>query len=441
MGINSSGVRQIAESAGTGDSHRIARTVTTLRRVALVLGGAGALLLVVCSRWVSRFSFGDAGHAREIALLGLAVLFGEISAAQGALLQGMRRIADLARSNFLGALYGSVLSIAIVWFLGADGIVLSLVALAAMGIAISWWYARKINVQRLSLTFPEVTAEASSLLKLGVAFMSSYLASMAAAYLVRIIVVRKIGIEEAGFYQAAWTLGGFYVGFILQAMGADFFPRLSAAASDNRECNRLVNEQAEVGLLIAGPGLLGTLSFAPLVISLFYSPQFGPAVELLRWICLGMVLRVVSWPMSYIILAKGLRDLYLGSELAINTIYVGLVWVGVQTFGLNGTGIAFLGMYLVYAVGIYFIVRRTSGFRWSAANRKLGLVFAPLVAGVFVSWYFLPRIPAVILGAVITVLAGIFSLRTLCTLIPFKRLPRPVQRLLTACKLARPEPD
>src|SRR5208337_3905753 len=38
MGINSSGVRQIAESVGTGDSQRIARTVITLRRVALVLG-------------------------------------------------------------------------------------------------------------------------------------------------------------------------------------------------------------------------------------------------------------------------------------------------------------------------------------------------------------------------------------------------------------------
>ena len=41
MGINSSGVRQIAEAAGTGDTERIARTVTTLRRVALLLGSGG----------------------------------------------------------------------------------------------------------------------------------------------------------------------------------------------------------------------------------------------------------------------------------------------------------------------------------------------------------------------------------------------------------------
>src|SRR5262249_27048051 len=137
---------------------------------------------------------------------------------------------------------------------------------------------------------------------------------MGVAYLVRIIVLRKIGEEAAGFYQSAWTLGGLYVGFIVQAMGADFFPRLTAVAKDNTACNRLVNEQAEVGLLLAGPGVLGTLTFAPVVISAFYSARFGPAVEILRWISLGMLLRVVSWPLGFILLAKGVRMAYFWSE-------------------------------------------------------------------------------------------------------------------------------
>ena len=101
-------------------------------------------------------------------------------------------------------------------------------------------------------------------------------------------------------------------------MGADFYPRLTAVASDNAECNRLVNEQAEIGLLLAGPGVLATLTFAPLVIALFYSAKFGPAVEILRWICLGMTLRVASWPMGFILLAKGARKTFFWSELLIN---------------------------------------------------------------------------------------------------------------------------
>ena len=42
MGINSSGVRQIAEAVGTGETARIARTAVVLRRTAFVLGLLGA---------------------------------------------------------------------------------------------------------------------------------------------------------------------------------------------------------------------------------------------------------------------------------------------------------------------------------------------------------------------------------------------------------------
>src|SRR5208283_1417758 len=108
----------------------------------------------------------------------------------------------------------------------------------------------------------QVRDEAAGLLKLGFAFMASGLLTLGAAYAIRVLVVHKLGLAAAGLYQSAWTLGGLYVGFILQSMGADFYPRLTAIAGDDRECNRLVNEQAQVSLLLAGPGIIGTLTLA-----------------------------------------------------------------------------------------------------------------------------------------------------------------------------------
>ena len=135
------------------------------------------------------------------------------------------------------------------------------------------------------MTASQMKEEAAALLKLGFAFMASGILMMGAAYAVRIMVLRMVGLEAAGYYQAAWTLGGLYVGFILQAMGADFYPRLTAVAKDNAACNRLVNEQAQISLLLAGPGVIATLTFASVVIALFYSAEFGrgcgsPALDL-----------------------------------------------------------------------------------------------------------------------------------------------------------------
>jgi PST family polysaccharide transporter len=300
-------------------------------------------------------------------------------------------------------------------------------------------------VERVAMDCREVFSQSSALLKLGVVFMLAGLMTMGTTYLVRIILLRSqwpapmSGIEAAGFYQAAWGFGGLYIGFIVQAMGADFYPRLTAVANDHPQCNRLVNEQAEVGLLLAVPGVIATLTFAPLVLEIFYSAKFGPAVEILRWICLGMVLRVASWPMGFMLLAKGARKIFFWVELCSNLTYLGLIWLGMRTFGLEGTGVAFFSLYVITSIGLYLIVRRLSGFALSAANRKLAFLFVPLLAIVFVSWYFLPRPAMLVLGGVVTGFTGIFSLKILCTLVPLERFPGPVRKLISFFRLAPPE--
>jgi enterobacterial common antigen flippase len=430
MGVNSSGVRQIAEAVGSGDTARIAQTAAVLRRTSIVLGVLGAILLAVLSRQVSTLTFGSAQHAAAISLLSIVVLFRLVSDGQGALIQGMRRIADLAKMNVLGALFGTLISIPMVYFFREEGVVPSLIAVAAVAIFTSWWYSRKIGIQVFPVTLAEVGQEASALLKLGVVFMSSGFMTMGVAYAVRITILRRIGFEATGLYQSAWTLGGLYVGFILQAMGADFYPRLTASAKDNAACNRLVNEQALVGLLLAGPGVIATLTFAPLVIYLFYSATFGAAVGILRWICLGTTLQVVTWPMGFIIVAKAKKGLFFFAELAWTVVAIALAWTCVRSFGLTGAGIAFFGSYVFHAVLIYELVRRLTGFRWSPANTQTGSLLLPLIAVVFCGFSVLPPLWAESIGVLATVLSGVYSLRVLLTLTPFHNIPLPVRRLL-----------
>src|SRR5690349_14029060 len=63
MGVNSSGVRQIAEAVGSTDTERIARTVGVVRRTSLILGVVGALLFIIFSRQISDLTFGTPAHA------------------------------------------------------------------------------------------------------------------------------------------------------------------------------------------------------------------------------------------------------------------------------------------------------------------------------------------------------------------------------------------
>lgn len=436
MGIGSSGVRQIAASVSTGDAKCLGRTVAALRITAIVLGALGAGLIFAGSSRISALTFGSETYSGAVALLGLAVLFRAVSVGQGALIQGMRRIKDLAVMGVLGALFGTISGIVVVFFFGIQGLAPAVVVGAAIGLALSWRYSRKIAIGVPEITASEISREAASLLKLGFVFMAGGMFTMGAAYAVRVILLRTEGMDAAGYYSAAWTLGGLYLGIILQAMGADFYPRLVGVAQDNAQCNRLVNEQVQVSLLLACPGVIATLTFAPFIIALFYSEGFVEAVDALRWICLGIAIRVISWPMGFIIVAKNRQAIYLFAEVAWTSVNLALTWVCVETFGLKGAGIAFFGSYVFHGVMIYLIVALLTGYRWSAANVRTGLLFLSSIAAVFWGLHALPPVLAYGGGAFATAISGWYCMRSVLGLVGTNRAPAAVRRWLVRLRFA-----
>jgi PST family polysaccharide transporter len=443
MGIFGSGVRQIASAVSTGDERRVWQTVLVLRRISIALALIGVSIMVLFSRQISRLTFGNDSHSRAICWLSIAVFLTLISSSQGALIQGMRRIADLARMQIFGAIFGTVCAITLVYFFRERGVVPSIICVAAMSICVSWWFAGKAactirSRDTTEMSFAFVRSEVAALLKLGIAFMTSGLVTLGVAYWVRITLLHKIGMEATGIYQSAWTLGGLYVGFILQAMGADFFPRLTEHAQDNEVCNRLVNEQTYVGLLLAAPGILATLTFAPLVVALFYSAKFAPAVTILRWVCLGTMLQVITWPMGFVIIAKAKRALIVICEVSWGLVSVGLAWVCIARWGLAGAGFAFFASYIFHGVMLYAIVNRLSGFRWSRESWRTGLLSLSLVAVAFGGFSVLPYYYAIALGCLTVLVNGIFSAKALMTFINRESIPAPVRKAIKIFRIVFP---
>ena len=276
--------------------------------------------------------------------------------------------------------------------------------------------------------------ETAALLKLGVVFMASAFLTVGAAYAIRIIVLRTDGIAAAGLYQAAWALGGLYVGFILQAMGADFYPRLTADRQQQRGVQPTGQRTGADQHAACRSRVIATLTVAPLVIRLFYTPDFSPAVDSaaldLPWhdaACRRMadgLHRAREGRPPNLVLGRGSR----GRRACRPCLAAG------PRFGVIGPGVAFFGLYVWHSVLIYLIVRRLSGFRWSTANLKLGMLFLPASGIVFAGFFLLPSWQANVLGAAIVVCSGLYSLRMLLTLLPAEAMPSAMRRLLSLAK-------
>lgn len=403
LGIVRSGVRQIAEAAATGDQHCVARTVTTLRYTALLSGILGTLLVVCFCVPISRLTFGDEKHAWGIAVVSLTLVLGNISSGQIALLQGLRRLKEMAFAQIIGAIFGTVVSIVLVYSLRERGVAWFLVAIAAFGILTSWWFARQVPLPQVSFHWRELVVEARGLVGMGLAFMTSGLAAGGVAYVSRAMIVRQLGLDAAGLFQATWSLSTYYVNFILGAMFADFAPRLTGVEKNNPAVNRMVNEQVEMGVLVALPGVVATLLLAPWVLQIFYSKDFVSASDIIQWQVIGVFLRVVCWPLGVVVVAKGKSKLYMAIEITFGVLNIALLYVCTKVWELKGVGIAFAVFYMIVTIGLYGVCRSLSGFAWSGRCIKILLPGCMALAAVFCATAFLPVFWSLLLGGALTV--------------------------------------
>lgn len=413
LGIASSGVREVAEANSANDRGKIAARVKTLRRACWFTGGIGLLLAFVVATPASAWLGNAESTTRDFALLGLAVLFQAVLGGQLSLLQGTRRLADLTRVKVYGVCATTLLAILAYSLFGRSAIVPVLIATVLLQLFISWLFARRVPLVRVAQTWRQTASDSRQLVGLGLSFMWAALLGVGVTTILGFLVVRQLGVEANGMYAAAWMLSGLFAGFILGAMGTDFLPRLTAAQADHRRMQQLVNEQTEVGIFLALPGLMGTLALAPWVITAFYSKQFLPAADLLPWFVLGVFGQLITWPLGYTLMAKGAKGLYALTETLASGVRLVLSYALLQTWELKGLAVAVPLGYCFYGAMMLLVVYHLIGHLWSRQVTKLLVVSCITIAFGFAANRLLPPTAAMASGCVLTVITIVFCLRGL----------------------------
>jgi len=296
--------------------------------------------------------------------------------------------------------------------LGQNGIVPAIGGGALAGLLISWLYARKVLVPSAqNISWPDAVRRSKRLVLLGLAVMWAGLLGSIVATFSSSLIVRQFNMEANGYFAAASGLSGLFAGFILNAMGTDFCPRITAVHTNHPLVCRLVNEQTEVGLLLALPGMVGTMFFAPWAIKIFYTPEFMVAASLLPWMVMAVFGRVLSWPMGYVLIAKGESRLFSITETAWNGIYLGLFFVGLKFFGLTGAAISGCILYIIVTAGMVLIARRLIGYKWSRSVWKLtALILFVLLAGLLAPML-LDQWSSTAIGIILSLSSALLSLR------------------------------
>ncbi|MDG1302241.1 MAG: O-antigen translocase [Opitutae bacterium] len=380
LGLRTSGVREIANARSQADDELLGQLQLAIRRLAILLGVLGAIFLALAAPYVSRLSFGDQGAGLAIAVLALVLILKAVNVSQSVSIQGFRRIGSLARISVVSSLITTAVVIGLYAVLGEAGIIPALIAMALVSVLVSWRVAKKLQIRPDDAAWATSYRHAKRLMGMGVAIAYGSLLFHLTPFIARSLIVREMGLDANGIYMAAWAISGLFAQFILSAMAADYFPRLSEVSDQSETMNRCVNEQTEIGILAALPGILAVTAFAPLVIQVLYTSKFAPAADLLPWFLLGVFGRVVNWPMGMVVLAKGDTKTFALIQTFSVSVNLCLIYMCFSLWGLLGAAIAFGLHNTLYCPAIYAFLKRRYGLRWSAEVKYLLLVFLLFLA-------------------------------------------------------------
>lgn len=422
FGLNFSAVRDIAQAAGSNDHTRITLAILILRRWVWFTGLLGMVLMLVFCRPLSQYAFGNEKYAWGISVLSVVLLLNAVSGGQLALLQGLRRIKMMAQAKVFGVVVGFCITVPLYWLMGVNGIVPAILISAVISLFLSWFYSREISIEPIEVNLRETAKGGLGMMRLGLFMVISGFVLTAAMYFVRAFISRKVGIDGVGQFQAAWNLSGMYLAAVLQAMGADYFPRLSAVNHDNIQINKLVNEQTEVAILVAGPLIVATLSFMSLAVRVLYSTEFTETILILHWQLAGTFLKVISWPMGFIVLAKGRGSVFVCLEIISSVILIAPIFLLWDIVGIEVTGIAYLLMYFFYLVIILAVTHWMCNFSWSYLSYKQILVFAFLISLAFITSRYIPGINSYLAGGLLSLIAVGYSYSQLHKIVNMKTI-------------------
>lgn len=389
LGLSQSAVRDVSEAHSTGNQLRVNRIVTVLRRLVWGTGLLGMLCVIIFSPFLSKTSFGNDGYVWAFLFLSVILLFNQLSGGQNVILQGTRRLNYLAKASVLGSLAGLLICIPLYYWLGIDGIVPNLILGALTAMLLSWYYARKVPYTPVRISWKETFAEGGVMLKMGIAMSISGILVALSSYILRSYINREGGIDEVGLFQAGSVIMTTYVGMVFSAMGTDYYPRLSAINKDNKKCAALMNQQAEIGVLILAPLILVCIVFVPLIVRILYSERFLGANDYIIWAASGMLFKMTSWAISFVFIAKGEAKLFIINESVVNIYSLVFQILGYWYLGLKGVGFGYALTFFCYFLQVYIISKLKYNFSLTAAFNKvfflqLVLLFLCVTLTVFV---------------------------------------------------------
>lgn len=352
--INNGVIKYTAEY--NDDENNLKTLLSTALRISIYFSGIVGLILIFFSRFISRLVFNTEEFYLVLRVFGATITFYSLNTLLVSILNGKGDIRKYTIVNTIGVLVGLALTCVLVYFYKIQGALFSLILSQSIVFFVTIVLISKSNWFRWSY-FTSVfdNAMAKKLGGYSLMALASVLTIPVSQMVLRNMVIAQAGITSAGYWQGMMRISDGYLMLITTSLSTYFLPKLSSLKTDSELQSEIFKSfKIVIPLLVLGCAVIYVMRF--FIINLLYTEHFVEMEKLFLFQLLGDILKIASWLIGYVMVAKAMTKAFIFTEVFFNITYIIIGYLCVKYFGLRGISFAFFLNYLLclFCFLIYF---------------------------------------------------------------------------------------
>lgn len=354
--INMGVIKYTAEFEG--DEQKLKKLFSTSLKISIYSSSIFGLILLCVATYISQWLFHSPLYINPLRVLGVTIILYSLNTLLISILNGKKQIKTYTIVNTVGSIVGLVFTVVLVFFYKVSGALYALVLAQSIVFFVtlilvikSDWFSRSYFNQ------PFDKGIARNLSKFSLMAISSALTLPVSQIILRNMVINKLGVNSAGYWQGMMRVSDGYLLLITTSLSTYYLPKLASLHTDE-DMRKEILQGYKIILpaVFIGCVLIYFLRF--FIIHLLYTKEFEAMSGLFIFQLIGDFFKMAAWILGYLMLAKAMTKAYIITETIFSISNVLLGYLCIHLFKLNGITIAFAINYFIYLIIMVVIFRK-----------------------------------------------------------------------------------
>ncbi|WP_175622855.1 O-antigen translocase [Chryseobacterium schmidteae] len=332
--------------------------ISTSFRISVYCSAVLGPILILFAPFFSEWILANNIYTGAIRVLGCSIILYSLNSLFVSILNGRNQLKDYTLVNTLGSIIGLILTIVLVYFFNVHGALYALVLSQSIVFFVTFILITKspwFSWSYFKLPLSKIIAK--KLLGFTLMAIITAICVPVSQILLRNLVIDKVGINSAGYWQGMMRVSDGYLLLIVTSLSTYYLPRLSSLKKDNElKAEIFKGYKIILPTLLCGCMIIYFLRF--FIIKLLYTPSFYEMESLFLWQLVGDFFKMAAWILSYLMVAKAMVKIFIVIEVIFNLSYIVLGFLFVHYFKLLGITYAFALNYFLYFLTMIFIFRK-----------------------------------------------------------------------------------